>query len=72
VLGKDHPDTLKSMSDLATSLYDQGRYIEAEAIYRETLQLEETVLGKDHPDALNTIGNLASLIQRKAAMNQHK
>jgi tetratricopeptide (TPR) repeat protein len=30
----------------------QGKYAEAEAMYRQTLQLQETVLGKDHPDSL--------------------
>jgi hypothetical protein len=34
VLGKEHPDTLASMSTLATSLRKQGKYAEAEAIDR--------------------------------------
>jgi hypothetical protein len=32
VLGKDHPDTLASMMNLASSLDSQGKYAEAEAI----------------------------------------
>ncbi|KAH8745449.1 hypothetical protein F5882DRAFT_423240 [Hyaloscypha sp. PMI_1271] len=34
VLGKDHPDTLKSMMSLANSLDRQGKYAEAEAMNR--------------------------------------
>jgi hypothetical protein len=34
VLGRDHPDTLASMNNLATSLRQQGKYAEAEAMYR--------------------------------------
>jgi hypothetical protein len=34
VLGKDHPDTLMSMNNLAESLDQQEKYAEAEAIRR--------------------------------------
>jgi hypothetical protein len=63
VLGKDHPDTLMSMNNLASSIYGQGRYAEAEAIDRQTLQLRETVLGKDHPDTLMSIMNLGESLR---------
>ncbi len=65
VLGKEHPDTLGSMNNLALSLRNQGKYIEAEAIHRQTLQLQETVLGKDHPDTLRSIYNLAILLNQQ-------
>jgi Tfp pilus assembly protein PilF len=69
VLGKDHPDTLASMNNLATSLCQQGKYAEAEAMQQQTLQLKETVLGKDHPDTLASMNNLAeSLRGRKHVM----
>ena len=55
VLGKDHPDTLASMNNLAISLRNQGKYVEAEAIDRQTLQLKETVLGKDHSNTLMSV-----------------
>ena len=60
VLGKDHPDTLRSMSSLAASLRHQGKYAEAEAMHRQALQLRETVLGKDHPDTLRSMSSLAA------------
>jgi tetratricopeptide (TPR) repeat protein len=48
------------MINLAESLCQQGKYAEAEAMHRQTLQLQETVLGKDHPDTLASMMNLAS------------
>jgi hypothetical protein len=63
VLGKDHPDTLLSMMNLAFSLLQQGRYIEAEAMCRQTLHLQEMVLGKDHPYTLTNMNNLAKSLR---------
>jgi len=37
VLGKEHPDTLTSMNNLALLLQSQGKYDAAEPLYRETL-----------------------------------
>jgi hypothetical protein len=57
VLGKDHPDTLTSMSNLALSLHFQSKYDEA-AIRRQALQIRQAaqaVLWKDHPDALTSM-----------------
>ncbi|KIM95406.1 hypothetical protein OIDMADRAFT_206491 [Oidiodendron maius Zn] len=59
VLGKEHPDTLTSMSNLAVSLHWQGKYAVAEDIHRQTLHLREAVLEKDHPDTLTSMSNLA-------------
>jgi tetratricopeptide (TPR) repeat protein len=65
VLGKEHPDTLTSMNNLANSLRRQGKYAEAEALDRQTLQLMETVLGKEHPDTLTSMNNLANSLRRQ-------
>ena len=45
-LGKEHPDTLMSMNNLALVLSGQGKYSEAEEMHRQELALCETVLGK--------------------------
>jgi Flp pilus assembly protein TadD len=37
VLGKDHPDTLTSMNNLAVSLRLQGKCAEAEAMHKRAL-----------------------------------
>ena len=61
-LGTEHPDTLGSMFDLAYALNEQGRYEEAEKLYRETMELRRRVLGPEHPDTLSSMNNLANSI----------
>ena len=61
VLGPEHPHTLTTMSNLATSLRDQGKHAEAEQMFRELLDVRGRVLGPEHPDTLATVSNLASL-----------
>ncbi|KAK5268335.1 hypothetical protein LTR40_014288, partial [Exophiala xenobiotica] len=63
ILGKDHPDTLISMNNLARLLESQGKYNTAEPLYRETLQLREKVLGKEHPQTLTSMNNLSRLLE---------
>ena len=62
VLGAEHPDTLRSMNNLANTLYSQGKYEEAEALYRQTLKLRTQVLGAEHPDTLVSMLNLANTL----------
>ena len=63
MLGKEHPDTLASMNNLAGVLRSQGNYNEAEQIHRQTLALKETVLGKEHPFTLTSMNNLAEVLR---------
>ncbi|KAI1202102.1 hypothetical protein F5X97DRAFT_288002 [Nemania serpens] len=62
VLGREHPDTLTSMNNLALTLDYQGKHEEAEKINRQTLEISERVLGKEHPDTLTSMHNLASTL----------
>jgi serine/threonine protein kinase/tetratricopeptide (TPR) repeat protein len=59
-LGPDHPDTLKSMVNLATSYVDAGRTQEALKLREQTLQLTKAKLGPDAPDTLMSMNNLAN------------
>jgi hypothetical protein len=54
MLGKEHPDTFRSMNNLASLLGQQGKFVEAEQLFRQTLQLKEKVLGKEYPDTLGS------------------
>ncbi|KAK3685333.1 hypothetical protein B0T22DRAFT_482310 [Podospora appendiculata] len=69
-LGEKHPDTIRSMTDLAVTYHQQGsmaklartyhaqgRYEEAEKINVEVLALRRDVLIEKHS---NTIGSMAS------------
>ena len=57
-----HPDTLGSINNLASVLTSQGRYEEAERLYRQVLTLRDETLGKEHPDTLRTLNNLALVL----------
>jgi tetratricopeptide (TPR) repeat protein len=49
VPGKEHPDTLTSMNNLAGVLDSQGKYDEAEAMFQQVLGLRETVVDRIVP-----------------------
>jgi Tetratricopeptide repeat. len=53
VLGREHPFTLTSVSNLGLVLDSQGKYEEAEAMHRRALEVRGKVLGREHPDTLN-------------------
>ncbi|KAL9629480.1 MAG: hypothetical protein Q9164_006864 [Protoblastenia rupestris] len=61
-LGKEHPDTLRTLNNLALVLTDRGNYKEAERIYRQVLALRNETLGQEHPDTLGSMNNLASVL----------
>ena len=58
-LGEDHPDTVTSYNNLASNLNAQGRYGEAEPLYRKALEICERELGEDHPSTATSYNNVA-------------
>ena len=52
VLGERHPATLASMSNLASTLYEQGDLTTARVLQEQVLALQTEVLGEDHLDTL--------------------
>ena len=62
VLGREHPDTLRSASNLAYVLSSEGHYAEAEKSARETLEIQRRVLGPQHPDTLRSASNIAFFV----------
>jgi hypothetical protein len=59
VLGEDHPDTLTSIANLASTYRKQGRWKEAEELVVQVMETRKRVLGEEHPDTLTSMGNLA-------------
>ncbi len=51
--GPDDAETLQSIHNVAGALRNQGRYIEAEALYRIALAVREKTLGRNHPNTLS-------------------
>ena len=59
-LGEDHPKTLTSIANLASTYKSQGRWKEAEELNVQVVKIRKRILGEEHPDTLTSIANLAS------------
>jgi len=59
-LGEEHPDTLLSMGNLASSYSNLGRRQDAVELREKVLEAWKRTLGEEHPDTLLSMGNLAS------------
>src|SRR6266850_3592298 len=53
VLGPEHPHTLLSKRSLASTLFHEHRYAEAEKLQRTTLEAERRAFGFEHPQTTN-------------------
>jgi len=60
-LGPEHPDTTRSLNDLAVLYDSQGKNAEAEPLYKRALAIREKALGTEHPDTAASLNNLAVL-----------
>lgn len=60
-LGPEHPDTARSLNNLAALYTSMSRYGEAESLYQRALAIHETQLGLEHPDTADSMNNLAGL-----------
>ena len=59
----DHRDVAASLNKLATLLYAQGKYAEAEPLYRDALKMNQRLFKGDHPDVETSLNNLAALLE---------
>ncbi|MCC3427626.1 MAG: CHAT domain-containing protein [Microcoleus sp. PH2017_01_SCD_O_A] len=57
----DHPDLAKSLNNLASLYRSQGRYRDAEPLYRQALEMWQRLFKGDHPDVATSLNNLAEL-----------
>ncbi len=63
VLGEEHPDTLTSMNNLASTLWNQGDLPGARRLQEAVLDAQKRVLGEEHPDTLMSTNNLAATLR---------
>ena len=61
---------MHSLSRRADSLFAQGRYKEAESLYRQALALAETIFGFGHSDTVTFINNLAVIYKYTAHFDE--
>ena len=60
VLREEHPSTLTSIANLASTYSNQGRWKEAEELEVQVLETFKRVLREKNPSTLTSIANLAS------------
>ena len=72
VLGEEHPYTADSYNNLAMVYYSQGRYKEAEELYKKALLIREKVLGEEHPDTATSYNNLALVYYSQGRYEKQK
>ena len=60
MLGEEHLFTLKSMADLANTYHYQGKWIEAEHLQIQVMDMRKKLLGPEHPDTLTNMANIAA------------
>ena len=59
MLGANHPDTAGSLNNLALLYYSQGKYEEAETLFKRAIKVSEEVLGANHPYTAQSLSSLA-------------
>jgi eukaryotic-like serine/threonine-protein kinase len=70
VLGPEHPDTLRSMNNLAIVYADEGKYAQAEMLHSQAQEIERRVMGPEHPNTLMSMHNLALVYMREGKYAQ--
>ena len=66
ILGAEHPSTLSSMGNLASTYRNQGRWKEAEELFVQVMETRKRVLGEEHPDMLTSMANLAFTLKSQS------
>jgi len=59
-----------TLNNLAALYYLQGRYAQAEPLYKRSLAIMEKALGPDHPDVALSLENLAALYRATNRMKE--
>ena len=50
-----------TLAVLGVAYWNQGKYAEAEGLYKRALTIQEKALGANHPDVARTLDNLANV-----------
>lgn len=64
-LGPTHPDVADSLNNLARLYESEGRYGDAEPVYKRSLAILEKTLGPNHPAVATSLNNLAGVYQNE-------
>ena len=69
LLGAEHSDTLRNMSNLAVTYGNQGRWNEAEQLQIQVIDMAKKILGADHPETLIYMENLVCTYRAQGRKN---
>ena len=64
-LGKRHPETIITATNLALIYEKQGQYSKAEELTLRSLEARERQFGAEHPRTLVSFNNLASIYEKQ-------
>jgi tetratricopeptide (TPR) repeat protein len=53
------------LNQKALQLYEQGRYADAEPLYKRSLAISEKALGPDHPEVAFSMNDLAEVYEKQ-------
>ena len=60
------------LNNLADVLSSQGKFLEAEPLYRQSIEVFKKVLGPDHPNVATLLNNLALLLKSQGKKSEAK
>jgi eukaryotic-like serine/threonine-protein kinase len=61
----ENPETLRTMENLAWTLFQEGRLADAESMQRRVLDSRRRVLGPDDAETLASLGNLSNMLDER-------
>ena len=61
---EEHPHVGESLNGLAELYKNQGKYAEAEPLYKRSLAIREKALGPEHPKVATSLENYAALLRK--------
>ncbi len=62
--GSNKSHIAASLNNLAELYRAQGKYADAEPLYKRSIELDEKALGPNHPDVATLLGNYAALLRK--------
>jgi hypothetical protein len=70
--GPDHPDTARSLNNLAGLLWAQGKNDEAEPLYRRAWEVVRNVPGHHHPSSVRVLKNYLFVLRINGRNTEYK
>jgi tetratricopeptide (TPR) repeat protein len=68
--GADHLNYAVALNKLGIVFQAQGKYSEAEGLFKRTLVIREKALGAKHPDVARTLNNLANVYRAQGKYSE--